>query len=613
MDDKEQRILTVKLVLSTAILLLFLIAVCLSLFTRCASGPKDDNKKDDGKCHENDVREAACPAGSVGRRFEACREKVWVETFKDCKAGTSAECSKVAFDKVIQPLIETKCKSCHPGFVDYDTAKTKIDQILTRVKSTDVGLRMPRNADALPKADIDNLDKWKADGLLLTCPDGGSEKPAGFLDFNYPEQAAINDINSLPLGTQKDIRWITITHKSNEGATKAELKKFEAAIQKGINSLSMSRALVLAKPVDPNNTVFRINLNDYKLTANDWLRIEQADPLDIVSNTNLGKTLRNITGTRKPILNVDAFLASGMSGNTYAAIKGIPNDWNMFLKNLGVNLVNQVQTFEALQVGVAKGTISLNKNRLLLRLNGTDGAVWQALDTDKTLVSNDRNLSQFPLILSFGNRNFKSDATEIIATQQNGLAEYAIFAIKNAIANVNGNRLNAASLNVVSHNVTPPSDPTVKAATSCFRCHNGNIIPRKDDIKSVVIANATLFNLDDVRLVKQIYRDPQPSYDLDNGEYAVALSKLGVLASEPDPVTVSLDNLLERPLGSKEIASYLSLSEDDFKAGLKTSSQGLQQIGQVLTGGTVGFDAFKKVLPILLDDLDVGDEPVRLR
>lgn len=356
--------------------------------------------------------------------------------------------------------------------------------------------------------------------------------------------------------------------------------------------------------------LYRINLADYKLTANDWQLIEKAEPIGIKSETNIGQTLRRITNTDKPIISSDAFLVAATSANVYYAIRKIPGNISQLYQQLGIDLVNQVRTFEALQVGVAKGTISLNKNRLLLRLNGNDGGAWQAFDDDRTLASANRNLSQFPLILSFAGRNFKADANEIIFPLPNGLHGYGIFSVQNFIANVQGQRLNAASLNVVAHNVTPPADPTIRAAASCFRCHNAGFIPRPDEIKASVLRNATLFDIRDVELVEQVYRNPSDYFNKDNGDYAVALSRMGILPSDPDPVTISLDNLTERYLGVKEVASFLYLTEDEFCQGLQRSSQGLQRIGQILDGSTIGFETFKDILPVLINDLRVTREPI---
>lgn len=602
--DKQKRDVAAMLYVASIILMLFFVLVATLTLTKCGVKPQNAPGL---ICRDNEVREASCPKGQSGKRFEACKAEVWSETYSDCKLYPTppAACTKTVFDRAVLDIISTNCKGCHTTFTDYSTAKSQIDQMIYRVSSTKADVRMPRGKDPLKPEDIAKFSSWKADGLLLTCPDPGEKPNPTHLDLNYQEQAAFLDSKNIPLGQQADTRWLTTTHKSNEGEKTAVLKIFESAIQKTVNSMSRARTLFLAKAVDEFQTVFRINLSDLKLTARDWNLIENTDPLNLESRTNISLILRGMTGTRKPIMNADAFIASALTAKTYYDIKNVSNNVTGFLASLGVAQNTQLNDFEALQVGITKGTISLNKNRLLLRLNGTNGAVWRTFDTDSRLVTDNRNLSKFPLILSFGNRSFRSDASEIIAAQQNGLLVFALF---DAV----GNRLNEAALTVVAHNVNPPADPTVRAANTCSRCHSAGFIPRKDEIRAIVDRTAVLFpDLRDVDLVDQLYRDPTLAFANDNGEFAVALSKLGIAATDVDPISVSQDSLNERPLGLKEIAALLSLTEDEFRLALNRSSEGTQQLGQILTGGSVNIDVLKKVLPQLLKDINYGKEPIK--
>lgn len=202
---------------ASLILVMIMILISLSFFTQCGAEKKVD-AIDDGKCAEGSTREASCKENESGKRLEACKEGAWVETFNDCKPSPSQACSKVAFDKDIQPILEANCKTCHSGFVNYSTAKSKIDQFIARINAEDPGKRMPKNSAPLSAADKLKFSKWKADGLILTCDDDTPAAP--FIDLNYQEVAALQDINTVPLGSQRDIRWISIAHKSNEGEKK---------------------------------------------------------------------------------------------------------------------------------------------------------------------------------------------------------------------------------------------------------------------------------------------------------------------------------------------------------------------------------------------------------
>lgn len=576
------------------LLIIELIMVVLALFyiRSCAL---DKKKSYSPACSGDAPRTVDCPAGQAGRHIQICKDGSWQDSFNDCKA---AGCTQTVFDTGVAPIITANCKSCHATFVQYDTAKAKVDHFINRITSKDVGQRMPKGLDPLAQSDIDKFTAWKNDGLLAACP--ANDKPNPFISLDDQEQAALKDINSLNSGTQTETRWIDISAKSNEGATQAQLKVFAAAVQKGLNQISLGRNIILAKPVDKLGTLLRFNLNDIKFTVANWNLIEANDPLNLESNTNVGTLLKQLTNSKKPIMGVEAFLTSALKANVYYTIKKIPTDLNTLLGNLGVNEAVQLGNFQAAQVGFANSPISLNKNRLLVRFDSNDGALWQTFDTDNIAAAN-KNLFAFPLLKSAsGKTNFNFQASEILFHQANGLLGAALF-------DAAGKRLDAAALNIVAHDTHPPADPTIKIQ-SCGRCHNGGLIPKKDEVKNSI--NPAQFDLRDVDLIDLLYRDPSQAFKDDNAVFGEALAKIGVLPSDPDPVTVALDSLQERTLNLVAVASLVHLTPQDFSDGLKRSADGLAQVGTLLSGGSITFSQFIATLPILIRDLRLGQEPL---
>lgn len=546
------------------------------------------------------MREVACPAGQSGRDLQICKEGKFIDSSNTCKPA--AGCGAVVFDQNVAPLIKAKCVSCHPGFDKLDTAKSKIDNFIARTSlAPDAPLRMPK----VPNPPLSDAEKkiftdWKAGGLQPNCPDTASNP---YISLNDLEVAAQNDLDTLNSGTQTETRWLYTTHKSDEGASLKDLVKFEAAIQKGINSISLGRGIVLAKPVDEKKTLFRFNLNDLKLTVAAWNLIEAADPINLESDTNRGRLLKQLTNSKKPMMSVDAFLTAANKAQVYYAIRKIPSDLNTLLGNLGVNQNVQLANFQALLVGFANSPISLNKNRLLARFDSNDGAYWQTFDTDD-IADAHKNLFNFPLLKATNkNNNFKFNASEVIFTLPNGLHGYALF-------DAAGKRLDLAALNIVAHNVNPPSDPTIKNAQSCYRCHSGGFIPKKDEVRASVDQNASQFDLKDVDLVDLLYRNPDVLFKDDNTEYGASLSKMGILISDQDPISVSLDNLQERQLNAKAVASLFLLDEKSFIDCLGRSADGRAQVGQLLTGGTIVFSQFVASAPVIIRDCRIGVEPL---
>jgi hypothetical protein len=545
----------------------------------------------------NEVREAACPQGEAGRKLEVCKDGSWQESFNDCKAGG---CSEITFDQSVKPMLTAKCAGCHPGYDGYETAKAKVEQFIGRVNLDDNNaLRMPKPPNPpLAKEDKDLLAAWKKDGLLKACAVDQTNN-APHLDLDYVERAIDEDLDKLNLSQQADSRYLITSHKSNEGAAKDTMRQFKNGVNKAVNSLSLVRNLVLASAVDEHETVYRISLRSLGLKPADWKLIEDNEVVGIVSVTNRGQLIRNLTRTRKPWLHVDSFAFTSNQARIYYAVRKLPENARDLFLQLGVNFNGDLNDLEVLQVGFENSPISLNKNRLLGRWQSNDGSFWASFDVAQNQGGN-TNLFQFPLLLARNRaNNFAFVASEAIFSLPNGLHGYYLFDNK-------GVRADAAPLNIVSDNVSPFS-PEIKNSLSCYRCHSAGLIPAKDQIKAHVLTNATEFDLNDVETVEQLYREPEPIFLEDNGQYQAALSKIGIVAAEEDPVNLVGDNL-RRNHNAKAVASLLLLTEQEFLDGLARSAEGRAQVGQLLSGGSVNFEQLIASLPVLIKDLRIGQE-----
>lgn len=579
------------------ILSLVIFAWALTQIRSCSIQKSGKNQGPSQECSvANEVREGVCPQGKAGRVLEICKDGSWKESFNDCKEGG---CAEITFDQSIKPILDNKCVSCHVGYNEYETAKAKIDQYIARVNlANDNPSRMPKPpAEPLAQEEKDLLAKWKEDGLLKACKvDEVNKNP--HLDLDYVELAIDKDLSKLTASQQADARYLITAHKSNEGGAPETLRQFKNGVNKSINSLSLVRNLLLAEPIDEFETVYRISLRALGLRAVDWKLIEDNEVVNLVSITNRGLLIRQLTKTRKPWLHVDSFAFTSNQAAIYYQIRKLPEKANDLFLQTGVNFNADIDDFEALFVGFETSPISLNKNRLLGRWLGSE-VMWVTFDVAQNQGGNS-NLFQFPLLRPRNRANaFQFVAAEFIFSLPNGLHGYYL-------SDNRGLRVDAAPLNIVSDNISPFS-PEIKASLSCYRCHNGGFIPAKDQIKAHVVENATQFDLRDVESVELLHRDPEPIFLEDNGQYAAALSKLGILVNENDPVNLVGDNL-RRNMNAKAVASLLLLTEDEFKEGLSRSAEGRQQVGQLLTGGSITFEQLIASLPVLLRDLRIGQE-----
>lgn len=585
------------IIIVSQIITILILAWSLTQIRSCALDKKNGAKIIPVCSVENEVLEVPCPQGETGRILQVCKGGRYEESFRDCKASA---CSGVTFNQTLKPIIDQNCVSCHAGFNQIETAKAKIEEFIRRVNlAVDDPARMPK----APNQPLDDEEKakfqgWKDNNFLASCEqDQVNNNP--HIDLDYIELAIDQDLSKLTTAQQADSRYLITAHKSNEKANPEVLRQFKNGINKSINSLSTVRNLQSAVAIDQYQVVYRLSLRDLGLKAADWKLIEDNEVINLVSVTNRGLLLRQLTKTRKPWLHVDSFAFTSNEAAIYYQVRKLPAKAQDLFNQTGVEFNQDIDDFEALFVGFETSPISLNKNRLLGRWESNDGSMWVTFDVAQNQGGNS-NLFQFPLLRAVNAKNnYQFNAAEFIFSLPNGLHGYFL-------SDNQGNRQNAAPLNIVADNISPFS-PEIKASLSCYRCHSAGFIPAKDQIKAHVVANATQFDLGDVERVELLYREPEPIFLQDNGQYAEALSKIGVLAAEPDPISLVADNL-RRNQNAKAVAALLLLTEQEFLDGLARSADGRAQVGQLLTGGSITFEQLKQSLPVIIRDLRIGQE-----
>ncbi len=169
----------------------------------------------------------------------------------------------------------------------------------------------------------------------------------------------------------------------------------------------------------------------------------------------------------------------------------------------------------------------------------------------------------------------------------------------------------AAPVDVVRDFLSPVSSE-IRVAVSCHRCHNGGLIQARDQVRDHILANASQFDPGDVEKVRALYKpgaSVAANFSADNQRYATALRRLNINPAEPDPMSKMSDEYL-LDWDAARVASFLLLTEDSFKNLLNQSAAGKAQVGQLLTGGKITYDQFVAVLPVLINDLRLFQDPV---
>lgn len=559
------------------------------------------------------LRTVQCPAGQTGSKTEVCQSGgVWALALDNCKTdggngGGAGQPTCVSFEQV-KPILTKTCVSCHQvpqPFDRYDVAKGLAVEFLGRINlGTADARRMPKFPNQELSYDQKQvLQKWSDDGLKEKATDCGNEIPGVTFSLDYVETAILNDISKVDPNLRGNIRYAISAHKNNAGEIAGNLRLFGLGIQKTLNSVSQSRDLSKVSAVDKAGTVWRIDLSAFKLNAASWNLILTKDPFKFVSNTTKGQLIQQLTGTNQPWLHSDNLVFAANNNQVYNALTAVPATRAGLFAKLGVDFQGAFDQAQVTLSGFNGSPISLNKNRLLTRVDTNDGYLWLTFDPVAIANVPQRNLFQFPLIPETrGQALFDFAASEFIFTMPNGMQGYALY-------NAAQQAQLAAPLNVV-HDTQSPFQDEIDNGISCHRCHNSGLIPSQDQIKDHVVANASQFNANDVELVKTHFKGNQAlaaTYVTDNNRYAKALQQLGISPNDPDPVNFLADSL-RRDKTVQDVAGFLFLSEDEFKQGLNGSAQGKAQVGQLLSGGTITLDQLIVTLPILVQDLRIGED-----
>jgi hypothetical protein len=571
------------------------------------------------------TKNVACPAGQTGSSTQICTANGWLDAINTCK-GTNPTCTQTTFT-TIQPTLQQFCAGCHAQITTYSFAQSWSAEIGRRVGlPTGNNDHMPQGtAPQLNNAQVSSIQKWVTDGAIQDC---SQQKPPAFLDLNYINSAMVANASALSIADRPFTRYLITSHAANAGITGAALNVWSQAVNKALNGLNnQTQDIFKVQAIEPTGTVLRVDLRTFGIsTAAQIALLDGGDTnLNIVDNTSQGVVLQTLIGSKHPWFHADNFVDfSHRNSAVYYGLLGTPKTLAGLQAQQGVNFQNNLATLNLNFIGSASSPIAEQKNRLIVRdveARSANSYYWQTFDVNAVpnikvvngVNQNTKNLFQFPLLPGAGAAvatpavaTFTSDASEVIYTLPNGMQGYALF---DAV----GNLLNDADPNVVIDTLTPLGNKVINASNSCGRCHNQGTIPMNDQILASTIANKSQFTANDVALVQALYKAAGADsnfFKKDNSVFAQALTSAGVDPNAPDPMSVITDRYLQN-WDITMIGSLLFLTKDQITTAINTSPTALAQIGGLLApGGTVTFQQFIAVLPQLIKDARLFQDPL---
>ena len=474
-------------------------------------------------------------------------------------------------------------------------------ELYTRLRENNPAKRMPLGQPQLSDAAIRTIEDW----IQAGAPDWAntSETAGTFITSEEMLDSIQNHVSSLSPFDRPFARYFTITHLYNAGETTEALGAYQRALSKLVNSLSWGREVIRPQPINPEETIFYIDLRDYEweIGTNRWTQIEQMYPytieFDAPTQTNLREKLTNLRqemNCEVPFVHVDWFLATAALPPLYHDILGLPETDRELETRLEVNVVENIRNAAGKRVwraGFSDSGVS-NHNRVVERHTSRYGAYWKSYDFAGSAGT--QNIFTHPL-------SFTHDGGEIIFNLPNGLQAYLL-------VDAGGNRLDAAPISIVSNPAA--SDPTVRNGHSCIGCHTEGMKTFEDGVRAVVEKNPNP-PFDKARALR-LYTEQSVMDTLvseDTERYQRALEAAGDVFGGIEPVQRFYE-AFQGPIDAAHAAAAVGLETEAFLQKIQGDAS-LQNLGLlVLENGTMKRDTWTEQFSEVIVALSSPDSTV---
>ena len=468
-------------------------------------------------------------------------------------------------------------------------------ELYRRLIDSNLAKRMPLNQLQLSAQEIGVIGNW----IQAGAPSWEVQHEVTFIKTEAMFTAIQKHLQTLDAFDRPFARYFTTTHIYNAGDLET-FGKVEKALSKLVNSLSWSFDIVKPVPIDDRQTIFYIDLRDYEWDIREvWPQLEAVYPYSIEFTAEIHAGLqKKLTALREemvcevPFVQADWFLATASLPPLYHDILALPETEGELERELGINVVRNLQRAPGISVwraGTNHSRVSKH-NRVVERHTFRFGAYWKSHDFAGS--SGVRHIFTYPL-------SFERDGGEVIFNLPNGLQAYYI-------ADGAGNRIDVAPTDIVSNPAA--SDPAVRNGLSCIGCHTEGMKTFTDTVRANIVQTRNpTYNKDHaLRLyVEQSVMDALVQADTER--YEAALLKTGGSSGGDEPVH-RLHETFQEPLTASYAAASIGLEEAVFVSKIRREPS-LQNLGLtgLLSGGNVKRDVWESNFSALVSCV-YGDE-----
>ena len=493
--------------------------------------------------------------------------------------------------------------------------------LFLHITAEDETVMPPPGQPRLSTEEIESVRTWIAEGAAPFPPDlqppPEPNKDLALKDtvgVDYVLKSILQDVRRSTSGDRPFARYFSLNHLLTGGATAEELDLHRDALAKAINHLTWEPKLVRLQPIEPSNTVYRIDLRTLGWDKRPYEIMENGQPsghspvnlFDLVlleypygttyqasaTFDELASEFLAIAGQVRPIayIRADWFVSVATQPPLYHDLLGLPFKLKELEKLLDVKVQEDLDSGKARRGGVTVSGVSRN-NRVLERHAARFGAFWESFDFRTSIAK--ENLFRDPIHLNPAGR-------EILFNLPNGLQGYFLCDAK-------GDRLEAAPTEIVTDRFS--ADQVVRNGLSCIRCHDAGMKEFIDTVRPAVLQLPDNPGFDKARVL-QLYADQAELSALlkeDADRFTKALQEaLGRLPAREPLIGVS-QRFLDAPISLTKAAAELGLPDPGkLKAifGSKSfTSLGLAPLASV---GVVRRDTWEAAYDQVVRNLGVG-------
>ncbi|MFV0444730.1 MAG: c-type cytochrome [Planctomycetaceae bacterium] len=300
-------------------------------------------------------------------------------------------------------------------------------------------------------------------------------------------QTMHDDLQQADPNVRKHYRYFTLTHLYNnvDGVTELEMRLYRAALAKALNSVSWEPDIVVPHALDPDQTLFRIDLRDFGWDDAKWRLILKQYPygmrfqnVDDERIANLDKDIGLYTETPLCHVRGDWFIVRCMRPPVYHQLLEIPDTAEALEKQLNVDAFSDFQQDRLARAGFVESAVSAG-NRVADRHPALHGYYWKSYDFKKSTERG--NIMKFPLGPDrtghpFSALAFQQDGGEMIFGLPNGLQAYML-------VDGQGKRIDEGPVEVVRDLTETSGAPLIVNGLSCMSCHRHGMIDFKDTLR----------------------------------------------------------------------------------------------------------------------------------